>query len=182
MTPRTANAGELDPTDEELAARRDLAALYDRYAHRLVPFLSSLRVARSDLEDVQQEVWTRVWIAFGKATFDGHFRGWLFTIARHLVIDRGLRRRVVDTQPADDSLPARTRTPHEELTCQETQTQLARCLEHLEQREAEVFRSMTGGEEYNELCPRLGITRESAYKLFFRAKCKLVSCLERADR
>jgi RNA polymerase sigma-70 factor (ECF subfamily) len=169
-----------EATDEELAARRDVTGLYDRYARRLIPFLAARGVPESDLEDVHQEVWVRVWNALGTAVFQGHFRGWLFQVARNLIIDRSRKAPPHAPLPNDSPLTDRACSPAEELSRQEAMGQLARCLEHLEGKEAELFRGITGGAEYDEMCERLGISKGAAYKIFHQARSKLASCMERA--
>jgi RNA polymerase sigma-70 factor (ECF subfamily) len=169
-----------EATDEELAARRDVTGLYDRYARRLIPFLAARGVAESDLDDVHQEVWVRVWNALGTAAFQGHFRGWLFQVARNLIIDRSRKAPPLAPLPDDSPLTDRACSPAEQLARQEALSQLACCLERLEGKEAALFRGITGGADYDEMCEQLGIGKGAAYKLFHQAKNKLASCMERA--
>jgi RNA polymerase sigma factor (sigma-70 family) len=181
MTPRTIAAPNPDPTDEELAAQGDLTVLYGRYARRLPPFLATLGVDPGDLDDMHHEVWLRVCGALGKAPFEGHFRGWLFRVARNLVIDQRRRHRAAGPLPDGDCLPAPTLSPAAAALRRESLLKLARCLEQLSERDGVVFRGITGGADYDELCQRLEISKGAAYKHFHQAKSKLASCLERSD-
>jgi RNA polymerase sigma-70 factor (ECF subfamily) len=171
----------MESSDEDLAARCDLASLYDRYARRLLSFLSARGVPDGDLDDVHQDVWIRVHGALSARPFSGHFRGWLFQIARNLVIDR--RRKTVPESPlpGDDEFTTTLHdSPAEALTRKEVYDQLSRCLEHLEAREAAVVRGRTGGQSYDEVCAELGIDRNLAYKIYHTATARLADCMRRA--
>jgi DNA-directed RNA polymerase specialized sigma24 family protein len=54
------------------------------------------------------------------------------------------------------------------------------CLEKLSAPAAAVVRARLAGEEYPELCQRLGMKSGQAYKLFHSAKDQLKTCVERA--
>jgi RNA polymerase sigma-70 factor (ECF subfamily) len=168
-----------DVGDEDLAARRDLVALHDRYARRLPPFLAGLGVPQGDLDDVQQEVWLRVWNQLqGPGTFQGHFRGWLFQIARNLAIDHARRKRA-GALP-EGPLAAATAAPPEALSRQEEEQRLRHCLDRLPGPQAEVVRGRLGGEEYAQISQRLGVATDRAYRLYHDACKALASCMERA--
>src|SRR5262245_7136807 len=81
------------PSDEELAAACELDALHERYARRLPPFLTGLGVPKSDLDDLLQDLWIKVMKRLRERPFQGHFRGWLFEVARNLAIDLHRRKR-----------------------------------------------------------------------------------------
>ncbi len=170
---------QLEASDEELAVRRDLAELYGRYARRLLAFLSSRGVASADLDDLHQEVWLRVYRGLAERPFAGHFRGWLFQIARNLVVDHA-RRPVRGLPLPDDEFHDSGPGPAEVLTRRELFEQLERCLGRLEQREAAVVRARTAGLGYEELCDSLGIDRNAAYKIFYQATARLAECMKRA--
>jgi len=75
--------------------RRDpdlLDGLIERYHYRLLRYLHCLTGSRETAEDLFQETWIRV-LERGRQ-YDGKskFEAWLFTIARHLVIDLQRRR------------------------------------------------------------------------------------------
>jgi len=70
-----------------------LDRLIEKYQHRLLRYLVHLTGRRELAEDVFQDTWIRVFER--GAQYDGRhdFDTWLFSIARHLVIDRERRRR-----------------------------------------------------------------------------------------
>jgi RNA polymerase sigma-70 factor (ECF subfamily) len=168
-----------EPTDEELAALRDLGALYERYQRRLPVFLAGLGTAAADLEDVEQEVWVRVCDHLRARPFQGHFRGWLFQIARNLVTDRARRKRP-EALPADARLVSAGPAPEEALDRQEEERRLRHCLDRLPPQQAAVVRARLSGETYPDLSQRLGIDVDRAYRLFHDAGKSLAICVERA--
>jgi RNA polymerase sigma-70 factor, ECF subfamily len=166
-------------SDEELAALRDVAGLYDRYAHRMLSYVSSRGVPAHDLDDLLQELWTRVYNALNSRTFEGHFSGWIFQIARNLICDRVRKPNRLEGLPADD-LMAMADRPESVLTRQEVHDQLARCLNHLEERERKIVQARTAGDKYDEVCATLGIEKNTAYKIFHKAMARLAECMKRA--
>lgn len=48
---------------------------------------------REDVDDIVQQVWTRVWERLGTLNDPGQIRAWLYRIARHTAIDAGIARR-----------------------------------------------------------------------------------------
>jgi RNA polymerase sigma-70 factor, ECF subfamily len=154
-----------------LAAQAAFEQLYRRHASRLLGFLAS-RVQRSDLDEVHQDVWLRVWERLPRSFHGGDFSAWLYQTTRHYLIDRSRKKRPLplgdDADFADDR-PA----PDEVLVEQERRAALVHCLGRLEVRAAELVRSRLAGDSYEEICPRLGLKPESAHKMFYRAKAIL---------
>jgi RNA polymerase sigma-70 factor, ECF subfamily len=76
----------------DLRLRRDAAllrALHDEHAHSLLSYVVGLTRDRAGAEDVVQETLLRAWR--NPASLEqtgGSARGWLFTVARHIVIDQ----------------------------------------------------------------------------------------------
>lgn len=96
-----------DSTEYWQQAQRHFEQLYNRHSRLLLAFLSS-RVNRSDLEDIHQAVWSRVW-QYLPTHFDGqNFRAWLYQIARNYVIQLG-RKKKSDLLGAEEeqALPSR---------------------------------------------------------------------------
>ena len=77
--------------------RRDpdvLDKLIDQYQYRLFRYLLSITADRETAEDVFQETWIRVLDRGGQYDGRARFETWLFTIARHLVIDLARRKKL----------------------------------------------------------------------------------------
>jgi RNA polymerase sigma-70 factor (ECF subfamily) len=158
------------------AARAAFEELYRRHASRLLGFLAT-RVKRSDLDEVHQEVWLRVWERLPRSFHGGAFAAWLYQTTRHYVIDRSRKKRPVPLGAEADFADDRP-APDEVLAEQERREALARALGQLGERAAEVVRSRLAGESYEELCPRLGLRPEHAHKIFYQAKALLRACVE----
>ncbi len=150
--------------------------LYADHARMLLAFLSS-RVKRSELDDVNQEIWSRVWQHLPKK-FDGeNFRAWLFRIARNYVIQESRKRR---PELAEDlgMVTANEDTPDHQLVERERMEILNRCLSKLEEKLADLVRLRLGGESYEDICERIGLQPARAHKLFHTAKAQLTTCVE----
>src|SRR5215467_10157441 len=74
-------------------------AVIERYQHRLFRYLLSITNNRAMAEDVFQETWLHVWERANQYRPQWKFEVWLFSIARHLVIDL-LRRKRSDSLDA----------------------------------------------------------------------------------
>jgi RNA polymerase sigma factor (sigma-70 family) len=171
-------AGQQEAGPARQSAHEAFEELYRRHAGRLLAFLAS-RVARSDLDEVHQEVWMRVWERLPRSFHGGDFSAWLYQTTRHYVIDRSRKKRPIALHE-DADFAARQTSAEELLDEQERQAALARCLGQLEKQAADLVRGRLAGESYEELCPRLGLTPQHAHKLFHKAKAMLKACVERA--
>jgi RNA polymerase sigma-70 factor (ECF subfamily) len=177
LAERIAHQQDSDQTRQ--AAHAAFEELYRRHAGRLLAFLSG-RLARSDLDEVHQEVWLRVWERLPRSFHGGDFSAWLYQIARHYLIDRSRKKRPAvfgdDVDFADDQA-----TPDEVLAEKERKLALARCLGKLDPQLAELVRGRLAGESYEELCQRLDLKPQTAHKLFHKAKALLTACVKRAN-
>ena len=188
VSPRT------EPTDEQLAAviatrensesqwqaaQQQFEVLYARHSGKLLAFLAG-RVRRSDVDDVHQAVWERVWQHLPGRFSGGNFRAWLHQIARNYIIDRSRRRttdQLEDEARFDDP---RTTRPDEALVESERMQALEGCLRKLDELSATLVRARLGGEDYDTLCERLDLASARAHKLFHQAKVQLSNCVKRA--
>jgi RNA polymerase sigma-70 factor, ECF subfamily len=80
-----------------------LDSLIERYQHRLFRYLLSLTGNRQSAEDFFQETWLRVLEKGGQYKAKWRFDTWLFSIARHLVIDAARRKRNLSLEDLSDS-------------------------------------------------------------------------------
>ncbi len=72
-----------------------LEALIERYQHRLFRYLLTLTGNRQTAEDLFQETWVRVLEKGHQYRDKWRFGTWLFSVARHLVIDLVRRKKAV---------------------------------------------------------------------------------------
>ena len=124
-------------------AKNAFEQLYGRHSRLLLAFLSS-RIRRSDLEDVHQIVWRRVWEKLPDGFHGGNLRAWLYRIARNHLIDTA--RRIEKVPEADDDNPTqmkdyRTMAPVEYLIEREYGDALQSCLGKIDQLQADVVRA-----------------------------------------
>lgn len=180
-------------TDEKLAAdmaRRDLSPaalraaqeacqqLYQRHARKLLAFLAA-RVPRSNLEDLHQEVWRKVWQHASGGFLGGNFRAWLHALARNCIIDHG-RKKTTAALPEDAPAVQEPRPgPLAILLEEELEAVLKRCLEQVAPEGAALVQARLAGESYQEICERTGMKPEKAHKLFHETKNSLHTCVER---
>jgi RNA polymerase sigma-70 factor (ECF subfamily) len=162
-------------TEAEAAYER----LYAHHARMLLAFLSS-RVRRSELEDVHQEIWSRVWQHL-PTQFDGNnFRAWLFRIARNYIIQAGRRKRPELTDELHAVMGPESSPDIQLVECERMEI-LKRCLSRLDEALADLVRSRLSGESYEDICTRLSLAPARAHKLFHTAKAQLTACVERAS-
>lgn len=169
--------------DESEHARRLAEAafrtLYDRHAKRLIAFLAG-RVSMAVLEDVHQDVWTKVWRAVPTRFRGGNFRAWVHQIARNVVIDHVRKRNHEPLSEEGDVIDHRHWHSTRSVEGDRLEA-LARCLQKLEKASAQVadlVRSRVAGESYEAYCSRTGVSAEKAYRAFHLAKVQLQACVE----
>src|ERR1700710_449169 len=84
----------LVPDDASLAIRvaagdeAALAAIYDRYAPRLLGFCQSMLRRQADAEDCLQDVFVIAATKLGELREPALLRSWLFSVARHTCLAR----------------------------------------------------------------------------------------------
>lgn len=159
-------------------AQRVFEELYQRHARRLTAFLAT-RVRRSDLDDVHQAVWQRVWQHLPTQFRGGNFRAWLYQIARNHLIDRS-RKKTADPLEDESWFPDDgAEQPDAALLEEERMQALASCLKRLEVAMADLVQARLSGEAYDVICARLDISPARAHKLFHTAKEQLSTCVQR---
>ena len=181
-------------SDEQLVARYaagDVAAfeaLYERHEASLWRFLLRQCGERAAAEELMQEAWFTVTREAGNFRGDGRFLPWLFTIARHRVIDRHRARRPqqsLDAVVAESDEPLVARLPDERspspLADSERQEQgqaILQALQRLppEQREAFVLQAESDL-SVEDIARITGTTFETAKSRLRYARDKLKALL-----
>lgn len=166
-------------------AQEAFEELYRHHSRQLGAWLAA-RIARSDVDDVHNEIWIRVWEKMPSQFQGGSFRGWLFTIARNHLIDTARRRKTRQVFGHGGSAeepdmvvkdPAGTE-PWEAVVEQERGMMLRSCLDKLDDGRQRVFVGRMGGEDYPAIAEDLGITTAQAQSWLFVAKRLLKECLQ----
>ncbi len=168
------------PVDPDLARigrlrEGDLRAfeeLYQRHAGGLLAFLERRCQGRLNANDVAQEVWLRVWRT-RITVADGHFRGWLFMIARNLLKDEYGRK-----LPAllSNEFDAVEQIPHRNG---ETLEVLQDCLQSLGGEFIAAVRDDTSGLSTAEIATKYGISDATVYTRLSRGRTELRDCVKR---
>jgi RNA polymerase sigma-70 factor, ECF subfamily len=109
--------------------------LIEKYQHRLFRYLLSVTGNRAAAEDVFQETWLHVLQRGHQYRAQWKFEVWLFSIARHLVIDLARRKKsqslneLMNTEEgAAFEPPAAGPSPFEQVLAGEQSAQMARIL------------------------------------------------------
>lgn len=153
-----------EAADEELMKRYQhgdagaMNALIDRHDRQLYGFLYRSLGSREKAEDAYQEVFLKVVRSASGYQPTARFAAWLYTIARHVVIDMARRDKYRETESLDaeafsdgevarvEMTPGEDPDPEAELTGYELQDTLERAIGLLpdEQREVFLLRERTG--------------------------------------
>lgn len=187
-----ATATVTQETDEELAAvatRRDgdfalvdqakraFSLLYARHSRLLRAFIST-RAPRSELDDVEQAVWEKIWVRLPDQFQGGNFRAWLYQIARNHLVDHWRKIRPSELPESFDVHDQEAQAPYAAMLERERMELLERCLGKLGEPMSVVVRGRLSGESYESLCESLQIDNAKAQKLLFSAKQLLQTCVE----
>jgi RNA polymerase sigma-70 factor (ECF subfamily) len=163
------------------AAQKAFEQLYRRHAPLLLAFVAA-RVRPADRDDLHQEVWERAWNHLPEQFHGGNVRAWLHQIARNAIIDLGRKARPESLAAPEALLDGRGHSAHERLIEYERSDALRHCLEKLNNTAAALVRARLSGDDYAEICQRLGLAPQKAHKLFHTSKDQLKTCVERALR
>jgi RNA polymerase sigma-70 factor (ECF subfamily) len=174
-----------------LAGRGDAAAfeqLVERHQNLVVGTVARMLGNSSDVEDIAQQVFIRVWKSAGRYVARAKFTTWLLTITRNLVFNE-LRRRKrhnlvsLQSEDAAEERPVpdeRTPNPRASLLDEELDRAIRTAIAQLPetQRMAVVLRRY---EElsYEEIAEVLDQTVPAVKSLLFRARTELRSRLSR---
>ena len=172
-------------------ARGDTVAferLVERHQALVIGTVGRMLGNNSEVEDVAQQVFIRVWRGAPRYRPTAKFTTWLLTITRNLVFNEARRRKrhpgdTLDVHEGEEALaltdPAR-HMPDEELLQAELQLAVERAIRALpeKQRMAVVLRRYEG-KSYEEIGGVLGLSVAAVKSLLFRARTELRSALNR---
>jgi RNA polymerase sigma-70 factor (ECF subfamily) len=166
-----------------------LDSLIETYRHRLFRYLVSLTGNRSTAEDAFQETWLRVLERGSQYKPQWKFEVWLFTIARHLVIDQSRRKRgesldeLMDPEAGRGFEPAASGpSPFEEMMTGEASVRMAGILNRIPAIYREVLTLRFQEElELNEIATVIKIPLSTVKSRLYRGVEALRKELEEAD-
>jgi len=171
------------------AARGDIAAfeqLVERHQALVIGTVGRMLGNNSDVEDVAQQVFVRVWKSAGRYRPTAKFTTWLLTITRNLVFNEARRRKrhpgdLLDVHEGEEALvDSAGRIPDEQLLEAELQREIDRAIFALpeKQRMAVVLRRYED-KSYEEIGAVLGLSIAAVKSLLFRARTELRAALNR---
>ena len=172
-------------------ARGDTVAferLVERHQSLVIGTVGRMLGNNSDVEDVAQQVFIRVWKGAPRYRPTAKFTTWLLTITRNLVFNEARRRKrhpgdILDVHKGEEALaltdPAR-HVPDEELLEAELQRTIESAIRGLpeKQRMAVLLRRYES-KSYEEIGEVLGLTVPAVKSLLFRARTELRAALKR---
>ena len=141
---------------------RAFAVLVDRHGSRLHGFLLHLLRDAEAAEDAWSETFLRVVRARDRYQGDGHFRAWLYTVARRCAMDQGRSRRRflrLTRRLTDEPTPAPIRAADEVATERQRQEAVSDALGRLtEEQRAALLLTYRQGLSSREVGEVLGLT------------------------
>lgn len=168
----------------EAAARGDRQAFDDlvgRYQAQVVNLARAMTASDTDVDDMAQEVFVRVWRSLAKFRGESTFRTWIYGIALNVIrTHRGRRsklRSLFWSPPAESAIdPLEQAVDRDESAEQHVvmRDAIDRALEALpdELREAVVLRDVQGL-DYREIAETLGVPIGTVESRIFRARQRL---------
>ena len=172
-------------------ARGDTVAferLVERHQSLVIGTVGRMLGNNSDVEDVAQQVFIRVWKGAPRYRPTAKFTTWLLTITRNLVFNEARRRKrhpgnILDVHEGEEALALTDSVRHlpdEELLEAELQRTIESAIRALpeKQRMAVVLRRYES-KSYEEIGEVLGLTVPAVKSLLFRARTELRAALRR---
>ncbi len=183
--------GRDDATLMAYVARGDASAfeqLVERHQALVLGTVARMLGSNSDVEDLSQQVFIRVWKSAPRYTPTAKFTTWLLTITRNLVFNEIRRRKrhpaeTLDVHQGEESLPLPDRTgrvPDEELLESELQREVDKAIRALpdKQRLAVILRRYEE-KSYEEIAQVLELSVPAVKSVLFRARSELRAALNR---
>lgn len=185
---------EPEPEDAALmalVARGDTPAfeqLVERHQTLVLGTVARMLGSNSDVEDVAQQVFLRVWKSAPRYMPTAKFTTWLLTITRNLVFNEIRRRKrhpaeTLDVHQGEESLPLpdrQGRIPDQSLLDDEMQRAVDKAIQALpeKQRLAVILRRYEE-KSYEEIGEVLDLSVPAVKSVLFRARTELRTALNR---
>ena len=166
-----------EPDDAALvaAAKRNrdaFALLYARYLPAVLRFCASRLGDPNDAEDATSHIFAKAMVALPSCR-DEAFRGWLFTIARNVIIDTYRRRH--PARPLDDviAITDPAAGPEEIALAEDERARLRALLVHLSRDQRQVVELRLAGLSGKEIASALQMSIPAVKTHQFRAVARL---------
>ena len=168
---------DADGSDEALATRAQhdrhaFTPLYRRYVTPVHRYCYRRLGDRTAAEDATSVIFTKALDALPRFR-DGSFRGWLFTIAHHVVVDTLRARRPGVPLDAAGSIVDVAPLPEEIALTSEARQSVRALLSHLTPRQREVIELRLAGLTGPEIAQALGLGQSAVDVAQFRAMRRL---------
>jgi len=162
--------------------------LVERHQALVIGTVGRMLGSNSDVEDVAQQVFIRVWKSAARYRPTAKFTTWLLTITRNLVFNEARRRKrhpgdVLDVHEGEEAVAladSAGRKPDEQLLQDELQLAVEAAIRALpeKQRMAVILRRYEE-KSYEEIGQVLGLSIAAVKSLLFRARTELRVALNR---
>jgi RNA polymerase sigma-70 factor, ECF subfamily len=159
-----------------------LAALYARWAARLLRYLERIVKEPAVAEELLQDIFVRVLDARERYAPDARFSTWLFHIARNLALNELARARSRhphvstdgDGRLVADSTASGMGWPDDQVDARRAHAHFARAFESLpERQQSALWLAVVEGQSYDEIAAGLGSSVQSVKNLVHRARATL---------
>jgi len=174
----TMQTGDDGISDEEIVARaehdpRHFAPLYRRYAKPIHAFVLRRTGDPEQAADITSQVFTRALAALPRYR-TGPFRGWIYAIARNVVIDSRRRARPIVPIAAAELIASRDVAPDDQVIANEARATLMAALETLSETQRQIvmlrLAGLTGREVAEELGMGYAAMKSAQYRAFTRLR------------
>jgi RNA polymerase sigma-70 factor (ECF subfamily) len=175
---------QITQTTDELAlvraAQTDaqaFGALYDRYIQRVYRYCLYRTNNSADAEDLTAQIFLAVLEGLPRYRQDGHFAGWLFSIARNKVMDYHRR---IPPLPLDEStLPPIYTDMTLEVEKSQRRERLSRLIQSLAEEERELIQLRYVAElSFAEIAKALKKNEDAVKKMLYRLVARMKNELE----
>jgi RNA polymerase sigma-70 factor (ECF subfamily) len=152
------------------------AALYQQHFPDVYRYCQRRLGSTEAAADATSQVFTQAWAALGRFR-GGTFRGWLFTIARNIVVDTSRRRRPLSPLDAASGVADGSPNPEDRAMAREAEETLAHLLAQLPPNQRSVVELRLAGLSGQEVADVLNVSLSAVKALQYRAYSRLRNLL-----